>query len=227
MDYITGLLFSAAPYVHYIALSLLFLAAFNLPISEDLVIIVSASIAATIVPENTWKIYLCCWLGAYSSDIIAYFIGKYFIGEYLLKHPVISKLRIINKGLSEERVEKLKKYFSRYGLKTLFFGRFIPLRNILFMTCGLIKMPVKNFMTVDALALTCTSSILFYISYSLGENYMAVLPWVNRYKTVLLILIGLAVIWINRKKIKALFKKREKENISETVHGNEEEQQLP
>lgn len=226
MDYITGLLFNAAPYVHYIALFLLFLAAFNLPISEDLVIIVSASIAATIVPENTWKIYAGCWAGAYISDVIAYFIGKYFIGEYLLKHPVISKKKIISRGLSEERIEKLKKYFSRYGLKTLFFGRFIPMRNILFMTCGLIKMPAVHFMIVDALALTCTSSILFSISYSLGENYMEILPWVDRYKTVLLILIALAAVFINRKKIKAFFTE-EKKAGADTVPETEEEKQLP
>ena len=56
MDYITNILLNAAPYVHFISFGLLLLAGFNLPISEDLVFIVSASIAATMVPVVTLTI---------------------------------------------------------------------------------------------------------------------------------------------------------------------------
>ncbi|MCL1911248.1 MAG: DedA family protein [Leptospirales bacterium] len=198
MESISELLFNAAPYVHFISFGLLLLAGFNLPVSEDVVYIVSASIAATIVPENTFKILAGCFAGAYISDIMAYSIGRFLIGDILLKKP---KLGIIKRGFSEERMLRLKSYFDRYGLKTLFFGRFIPVRNILFMTCGLMKMRLRHFLIVDMCALTCTSAILFSIGYTLGENYDKIFPYIQRYKIVALFLAALILILINRKNI--------------------------
>ena len=207
MEFITSLLTNAAPHVHLISFGLLFLSGFNLPISEDIVYIVSASIAATIIPENTLKIFAGCFAGAYVSDIVAYFTGRLVIGDILLKKTSFSKLTIIKRGFSEERMLKLKNYFDKYGLKTLFFGRFIPMRNILFMTCGLIKMRLKNFLIVDICALTCTSIILFYLGYSLGENYEKISPYIQRYKTIVLFLIASVFIFISRKHILNIIKK--------------------
>ena len=197
----TELLFNAAHYVHFISFGLLFLAGFNLPVSEDIVYIVSASIAATIVPENTHKIFAGCFAGAYISDVMAYFIGRFVIGDILLKHPSLSKLAIIKHGFSEERVLRLKNYFDKYGLKTLFFGRFVPMRNILFMTCGFTKMRLRNFLIVDICALTFTSIILFSIGYSLGENYDIIFPYIKRYNAVALFLVAFIFILIKRKRI--------------------------
>jgi len=82
-------LISMAPYLHYVSFALLILAGFNLPISEDVVMIVSGSIAATVVPENTFIILVGCFLGAYISDIFAYCMGRYFC---ILCRPLFFKL---------------------------------------------------------------------------------------------------------------------------------------
>ncbi|MDR3237020.1 MAG: DedA family protein [Spirochaetia bacterium] len=207
MEFTTDLLLNAAQYVHFISFALLFLAGFNLPVSEDLVFIVSASIAATIVPENTPLIFAGCFTGAYVSDIIAYCTGRFVIGGVLLKHPVLSKLTIVKRGFSEKRMLRLKNYFDKYGLKTLFFGRFVPLRNILFMTCGLINLRFRNFLIVDFCALACTSAILFTIGYSLGENYDEIFPYIKRYKTIVIVLIACIFIFLNRKRLLRLMKR--------------------
>jgi membrane protein DedA with SNARE-associated domain len=83
MELISGILYNAAPYVHFISCGLLLLAGLNIPISEDVVFIVSSSIAATIVPQNTAAIFLGCFTGAYVSDIMAYGIGRYAGGRIL------------------------------------------------------------------------------------------------------------------------------------------------
>lgn len=223
MDFLPELLYGVAPYVHFIAFGLLLLAGLNLPVSEDIVYIVSASIAATIVPQNTALIFAGCFAGAYISDIMAYFIGKRFIGGYLIKHPALANRKIVKHIFSEKRISCLKKYFDKYGSKTLFFGRFVPLglRNILFMTCGIIDMKLSRFMIVDICALACTSAILFYAGYSLGQNYVVIFPWLDRYKLIIFILLVTFIVILNRKKLAAFFSKLHKKTTSLTIneHG--------
>jgi len=197
MNTIADLLYSFAPHVQYISFGLLILAGFNMPVSEDIVFIISASIASTIVPQNTTMIFAGCFLGAYLSDLIAYTLGRYGI-VYLLR------FRFFNRLLPEKKVETIQNYFRKYGGKTLFFGRFIPfgVRNVLFMTSGLTKMRLVKFMVIDLCALTVTSSVLFGTGYAFGKNYKTILPYLNRYKIILfgIFLVTLVVIYFLKKK---------------------------
>jgi membrane-associated protein len=190
-------------YTHFISFGLLLLAGFNLPVSEDLVFIISASIAATTVPENTIQIFAGCFLGAYLSDLIAYTIGRYGIKKILFS-PLLTRARIVNRASIEQKLEKTKGFFSRFGGKTLFFGRFVPfgVRNVIFMSCGLIRMPYPRFMLIDLSALVFTSSILFFLGYSFGNNYEVILTYINRYKIIIFILFVLLVLFlVIRKKV--------------------------
>lgn len=193
-----------ANYVHFISFGLLVLAAI-LPISEDIVIIISASIAATIVPENTIYIFIGCFLGAYSSDIIAYFIGKY-AGNKLLNTKIFKKI------VSEQKILLLKVYFNRYGGKTLFFGRFIPFgfRNAIFMTSGLVHLKLSKFLIIDILSLSITSIILFYLGYIFGQKYDIILNYVKQYKTILFVVLIILLVYhlIRRHKAKLRVKNK-------------------
>ncbi len=189
MEYITNLLFSMAPQLHYVSFFLLILAGLNLPVSEDLVYIVSAAIAATRVPENTVYIFIGCFAGAYISDLMVYGMGR-FAGRKILS------IRFFQKRISAKRIERLEFYFHKYGIKTLFFGRFIPfgVRNVMFFTAGLGKMRFLKFSIVDFLALSVTSTILFSLGYSFGENYQTIIPYLNRYKIIIFGAFLLAII---------------------------------
>ena len=169
-----------APHVHFISFGLLILSGFNVPIPEDLVLIISGSIAATIVPENKYLIFFGCFAGAYISDINAYLIGRYG-GIKLIKLPFFQRI------ISEKKLIQIEAYFSQYGLKTLFFGRFIPfgVRNVLFFTSGLVKLNFINFLIVDFLALVTTSTILFNLGLAFGANYKELFPYIDQYKIVI------------------------------------------
>ncbi len=199
---IKEILMGMSPYVQFISFGLLMLSGLNVPISEDIVFIISASIAATIEPQNTFSIFAGCFLGAYLSDILAYCIGRFGIKKILYSRVMI-RLKLVNPQNVESRMKKLSGYFESYGGKTLFFGRFIPLgfRNILFMTCGFIKMNPVKFMIIDLCAVTSTSLILFTLGYTFGNNYEKIVPYLNRYKIVLVVLIiAIIIIFIVRKK---------------------------
>ncbi len=186
MDILVSILQSAAPQAHFIAFGLLLLAGINIPVSEDIVFIISASLAATVVPENMYKLFAGCFAGAYLSDIIAYSIGR-FAGTRILQSSRLYKIKFFNKNFSRAKMIKIETYFSNYGAKTLFFGRFIPfgVRNMLFMTSGLIKMPLKKFLLVDFLALVFTSIILFKLGLIFGENYKNLFSILQQYKIII------------------------------------------
>jgi len=191
------------PYTQYISFGLIMLAGVNIPISEDIVIIVSASIAATKVPYNTYYIFAGCFLGAYLSDIMAYVIGRYGINKILFSKMMI-RSKIVNREKVEQKISIVSTYFARYGRKTLFFARFIPfgVRNVTFMTCGLIKMKLAKFMIIDLCAATCTSVVLFSLGYAFGNNYEKIFPYLNRYKFIIFgIFFAVIVLLIFRKKI--------------------------
>ena len=191
-----------APYTHFISFGLIMLAGLNIPVSEDLVIIISASIAATAQPHNAPYIFTGCFLGAYLSDMVAYSIGRYGINKIVFSSIMI-RTKIVNRKKVEDTIKAIQEYFGRYGGKTLFFARFVPfgVRNITFMTCGLIKMKLPKFMAIDLCAATCTSIILFFLGYTFGNNYEMILSYILKYKFIIFsICILVIILLILRKK---------------------------
>ena len=176
IDFMVGL----APHIHYISFLLLVLAGLNLPVSEDMVFIISASIAATMVPGNAPLIFAGCFTGAYLGDMISYGIGR-FAGRKVLDTP------FFRKRVPESRIERVEGYFERYGSKTLFFGRFIPfgVRNIVFMSAGIGRMSPIRFCIVDFCALCITSSILFFLGYGFGRDIVILFAYLEKYRIVM------------------------------------------
>ena len=62
-------------HAHYIIFSLLLLAGFNIPVSEDGMLFISALIA-TKFPQNFYPLFFGVFLGAYFSDLICYGVGR-------------------------------------------------------------------------------------------------------------------------------------------------------
>ncbi|TFH41302.1 MAG: DedA family protein [Chrysiogenales bacterium] len=187
---IKDLLMGMVPYTPYISFGLLLLAGLNIPVSEDVVFIISASIAATLAPENRFSIFVGCFLGAFVSDLMAYTLGKYGINR-ILSNKMLIRIKLINPEKMEKRIQIARDYFDRYGGKTIFIGRFIPfgVRNAIFMTCGIIGMKPLKFMAIDFLALLFTSTILFSLGYTFGNNYEALFPYIHKYKFIIIILV--------------------------------------
>lgn len=189
MDVVNILSTPMAENLHFISFGLLMLAGLNLPISEDLVFIISASIAATIIPENKYLIFAGCYLGAFISDIIAYLLGRYGL-------TLLFKTRIFNRKSTRKRIVLIEFYFNKYGGFALFVGRFIPfgVRNMLFLTAGMVKFRLLKFILVDLSALTITSTLLFYLGYKFGENIDIVIHHLKSYKIV--VFVALAIIFL-------------------------------
>ncbi|MBF5058733.1 Inner membrane protein [Candidatus Neptunochlamydia vexilliferae] len=185
-------------YAPWISFFLILLAGFNIPISIDVIMVVTAFLAATTIPEHTIPLFISVLVGTYFSAWICYWMGRK-VGRKLLKFPYFAKL------LPEHRLEKMGTFYEKYGLLTLMIGRFIPfgIRNCIFMTTGISQANFKNFIRRDALACTIWASVCFFGFYLLGQNYELLLAKVKMVNLFIFLAFGVTVIafvWYKKQK---------------------------
>lgn len=181
----------------FIIFGLLFLAGFNLPVSEDIMIFTSAILAAK-NPEYTYQLFAGLFLGAYISDLICYALMGRYLGHKLFK------IKFFANVVTPEKLEKINYFFKKYGVLTLIFGRFIPfgVRNALFISAGLGKMSALKFALADLLACTISVVTYFYIYYTFGELAIEYVKQSN-YVIATIAVIILIIVAVNKLKKKA------------------------
>ncbi|NRA46943.1 MAG: DedA family protein [Oligoflexales bacterium] len=164
MDQLIELIQNNVAYAPYIIFVALLLAGFNLPISEDVMLFITALLAAD-SPDMLVPLFCSVFFGAYFSDLICYTLGR-TLG------PRIWKFKFFASMAPAERVDQLSHYLKKYGAITLFLGRFIPfgVRNALFLTAGLGKMDARKFAFFDFLACSISCTAQFSLYYHFGQD---------------------------------------------------------
>lgn len=175
----------------WLIFGLLLLAGFNLPVSEDALLFLSAFLSLK-HPDMLWPLFIGVFAGAYFSDLICYWVGR-TLG------PKLFQTTLFKRFVSLETMDKVKSFYARYGTYTLFFGRFIPfgVRNTLFLTAGLGKMPFTRFCLADGAACTLSVSLYFYLYYTFGALMTA---WMAKSNVVIFSIAVLVVAVIVGKK---------------------------
>lgn len=154
-------------YVSYFPLVIfisLFLGGFNLPISED-IIVITAALLCKQEKASIPVFYAALYFGAIISDYLVYFWG-WLLGRGRISGSFFSKL------ISENKIRRISNALERHGFLTFLFGRFIPfgIRNIISMTSGFVNFPFYKFAFFDAIAAVCNISALFWLVYFLGQR---------------------------------------------------------
>lgn len=195
MEELTLFIQAHVQYAHFIIFGALLLAGLNIPVSEDAMLFISAVLASN-HKEQLPFLFAGVYLGAYFSDLICYWLGR-------LLGPKLFEIRFFANMVPPEKIEKIHAFYERYGIITLFFGRFIPfgVRNGLFLTAGLGKMGFLKFSLADLLACTITTITFFTLYYNYGNavvDYMRGSNWI----VFVLALIVLGIIIYRKKKIR-------------------------
>ena len=166
MSAIIDFIFNNAANAHWIIFGSLLLAGLNLPISEDVMIIIGAILASTVIPKNTILLFASVFLGAYISDWMVYWIGR-LLGIKLWR------FKWFRKTVPRRKLAKIKLFYKKYGFFTLLIGRFIPfgVRNCLFLTAGMTRMNFVKFIIADGIACFLSNIVLFSTAYTVGKNY--------------------------------------------------------
>lgn len=204
MEIFTQFIFDHSGHAHIIIFCLLMLAGVNVPLSEDLLLLFGGVIAGTFVPDHAIRMYLWIYVGCILSGWEAYCLGR-FLGPKLYKYKLFSYI------LTSQRIDRLNTFYEKYGIWTFLLGRFCPggVRNALFITSGLGKMPFLLFVIRDTIACSISSLTLFWLGYEFGEHWHTIVEYVKAYQMILsgiLALIGLvigSIIWYkNREKMR-------------------------
>ena len=165
MDSLVTFAFERVEIAHWIFFTLIMLAGLNVPVSEDIIMISAGAITSTYIPEQTLWIFgwlfIACWVSAWE----AYWIGR-------LLGPRLYNFKWFSWILNPEKIQRLNYYYEKFGMLTFLVGRFIPggVRNALFMSSGLGKMPFHKFILRDLLGCFLSALLLFYIGYAFGQN---------------------------------------------------------
>lgn len=183
MENILSFISNNAHSAHWVIFLLIMLAGLNVPISEDILVLAAGAIASTYIPENMTQIFLWTFLAAWMSAWEAYWIGR-------LLGPKLYEIKWFSHILTFKRIERLHHFYEKYGILTFLVGRFIPggVRNALFMTSGLGKMPFYKFILRDLPCCLLQVAVLFYIGHLLGENYKSVITTIKAYNLVFLVI---------------------------------------
>jgi len=196
---VTQIALSLLKHFTYFALSLMMIAAgCGMPIPEDVPLILSGYlchpkysplVGTATGPTNLNLMVLFGMGGIIIGDSILWYVGRYGIdsNNFLARHA--------RKILHSQRRAVVERYFLKYGVPTLFVGRFIPgVRAIIFALCGISRMPYWKFIVVDGLAGFITVSVCIFVGYWQAHNIEQLLEEAAKVKHILYLIAGAGII---------------------------------
>ena len=142
----------------------LLLAGFNLPVSEDLIIITGALLSHE-ESSNLFHNLAAIYFGVVASDFFMYWVGTKV-------RKGASKTSLFSKVIPEFALNKMHHYLDKYGIITYIIGRFIPfgVRNTLFFTSGFFNLSLRDFIVYDLVSSMISVNTLFFLAYQFGED---------------------------------------------------------
>ncbi|GAB2554789.1 DedA family protein [Kribbella endophytica] len=103
--------------------------------------------------------------GAIVGDSIGYFIGR------KAGRGLFERLGRRSKHFSADRIERAERYFHKYGVWTVFFGRFVALLRIFAgPMAGMLRMPYPQFLAANAAGGIAWSTTIGIVAYNIGDN---------------------------------------------------------
>lgn len=143
-------------------------------------------------------IFFASTIGSIIGSLLSYNIGKYggkpFInkfGKYLL--------------LNEHHLTQTEQFFQKYGEKTIFISRFIPIvRHLISLPAGVGKMNIYKFSLYTVVGAGIWNAFLAYLGYQLGSRWEVIRKYSEILDIVVIFCIVFAVGYIvfkTRKKL--------------------------
>ncbi len=114
-----------------------------------------------------WWLFLpICILGVVLSDGMLYGMGRLF-GTRLLDLPFMTRL------MPARKRQQIQDSFHRSGVKILLFARFMPgIRAPIFITAGMMRLPLHHFLLADGLYAIVGVSLLFFLSFWFTNTFV-------------------------------------------------------
>ena len=163
MPDIFAILTHYASYFPLAAVICLLLAACNVPISEDLIIITGA-----LLSREKPELLVYNLAGIYTGVIIGDFFG-YWVATRVRKG--VAKTNIFSRLVPGKVIDRMHHYLDKYGIFTFIVCRFIPfgIRNALVFSSGFFNLRFRFFALYDIIAAMISMNTLFFLTYHFGQ----------------------------------------------------------
>lgn len=156
----------------------------------------AAGALASLGSLNVAGLLVLLWLAAFLGDTANYWIGHFF-GEKIIAHPKLP--------LNREHLVKAQKFYDKYGGKTIFLARFIPIvRTFAPFVAGIGKMEYKRFIVFNA-----SGGAVWVAGFTLMGYWFGNLPWVKtNFPLVVLAIIFLSILPVVSEFLKAKLRRQ-------------------
>ena len=139
--------------------------------------------------------------GSILGSLISYWIGMY-AGRPFVKR--FGKYVLLN----ERHLELTERFFQRYGDKTVFISRFIPvIRHFISIPAGVGRMAMGKFILYTAVGAGLWNTFLAWLGYELGSNWTKVEDYTRVIDIVVLLIIAAGIVYL-------IFRRRRKAKSS-------------
>jgi membrane protein DedA with SNARE-associated domain len=175
----------------------------GLPIPEE-VPVIAAGVASSNQQMDPWLALAACLFGAIVGDCIMYSIGYHF-GRGLLRDR-----HWFARAMTPEKERQIEKMIARHGWKVFLVARFlVGLRSPVYLTAGILRVPFRRFLLIDALVASVVVSTFFGLSYTYAAHIETLWKWIHNSQyalTALLVVAGTAtlicwLVWRRRRRL--------------------------
>ncbi len=138
-------------------------------------------------------------LGGFGSTLGSLFF--YYVGA-LGGHPVLARFGRYFL-ISEDDVEKAERFFARWGIWAVFFGRMVPLvRSFISVPAGVARMDLRLFLIYTFAGSVIWATFLAGLGYQLGENWEDVRAFLGPADIAMAAILGVLVLWYIYRQVK-------------------------
>src|SRR5690606_9549920 len=120
-------------------------------------------------------------------DSILYAVGYHF-GRSLL-----SEYHWFSRNLTPEREKKIERLIYAHGWKVFLVARLLVfIRSPVYVTAGILHIPFRRFLVIDAFCATIVVSTFFGLSYAFAAHVDTLWTWIHNSQYAITILVVLA-----------------------------------
>ena len=135
-------------------------------------------------------VFLSAGLGCFSGAMILYLLGKGKGRKLFLKNGK----RIFDRA----HLEKVERWFKRYGEKVLILSRFLAgVRSVVALAAGVGNVSLKKMTIYTSISIVLWNGIILLFAFKVQQNWQEVLQILQIYNKVVLVIVAVAVvIWL-------------------------------
>ncbi|MFE9207127.1 DedA family protein [Micromonospora sp. NPDC007230] len=157
------------------------------PIPSE-VILPLAGFTASQGKMNLFAAIIWTTVGSVVGAVALYFVGV-ALGRDRVR-AIAARLPLVR--LSD--IDRTEAWFARHGVKTVFFGRMIPIfRSLISIPAGVERMRLATFLLYTTLGSLIWNTVFVMAGYLLGENWHAVESYVGTFQNLVIAVCALAV----------------------------------